>query len=245
MAIAHRASATHNETDPTSDTTLTIPASVQADDILLVATKTIGSNPYANSVTDDDTGGNTWTQISEFPASSSSVLGLWWKRATSGSAGKTVTIDMGTATSAASLISAFSGCLASGDPFENVTEESNATGDESMTGLTPSVNGAMILLIVGQRSNDNAVSNQSSTDPGVLTEFAEALSTGGSDTGVAIAGAVQATANATGNLTWSQANGQTLSLGLNLMPATAPPAGNLLLRMMGQGLYVSSGGYAS
>lgn len=217
MAIAHRASAVANSTNNTTSLTVTIPASVQADDLLFLVTANRGATTDP-TVTDNDTGGNAWARIGGQDNTGSGDV--YWKRATSGSASKTVTVS-GCTDSCSAGLSAFSGGSTAVTPYENVTAEANASGDETNAGFTPSQNGSMVCLAVCNVDTDIAVSTQSSTSPGSLTELFEHLNTGGGDCATCLAAAVQATAGATGNLTWAQGNQPTVSIGWNILPLSA------------------------
>src|SRR5262245_24026706 len=63
-AIAYRAGAAHNEVDPTTSATVTIPGSVAADDICFLGIEDHGANAdeLSATVADDDSGGNTWAE---------------------------------------------------------------------------------------------------------------------------------------------------------------------------------------
>lgn len=218
MAIAHRASAVANSTTNTTSLTVTIPASVQADDLLFLVTSNYGAatNP---TVTDNDSGGNTWARIGgSDPNRGSSSSDVYWKRATSGTASKTITVS-GCTNSCSAGVSAFSGGRTTDPPYENVTAESNLGGNETQAGFTPTVSGSMVCLAVCNVVNDLAVGSQSSTSPGALTEFFEHLNTGGGSCATNLSGAVQSVAGATGSLTWSQTNSDTGSIGWNILPA--------------------------
>lgn len=224
MALAHRESAKPVSTSNTTSCTITIPASVATDDLIFLLTVNRGASADP-TVADDDTGGNTWTRIAGDNAGvESASVDLWWKRATSGTASKTVTVSNCT-DSCTAVLSAFSGGKTTDPPYENVTLEINASGDETNAGFTPSVDGCMICLAVGQVAEDTSVSTQSSTDPGALTEFIEHLNNAGggakNHSGSSIAGALQTTAGATGNLTWAQTNRVTISVGWNILPFVA------------------------
>jgi len=220
------AAGTGIDTDHTTGFTLDIPADVEVDDILVLVLPNKGADADA-TVTDDDTGGNTWTKKGHV-----TNLGrhqVWWKRATSGTASKTITVADCTE-STCGVIAAYSGRLATGDPFNAFLSEANAPGDETMAEITPSVDGCDILLGVSLPDNVTT-SAQACTNPGVLTERAEATSAGGFDSGVSLADAPQTTAAATGAFTWSQVNRNGGSFAMALAPAggavVAPAAGGL------------------
>lgn len=218
--VLYRASAVAGG-NPTTSLTITIPASVQTGDILVAAftNRNATANP---SVSDNDTGGNTWAAV----RANTTGASLYWKRATSGTASKTITAS-GFTGSCSGGVAVYQNCDPGSSPVEFHAEESNASGNETHAGFTPADGGREIGLVVYNRANDNAVSTQSSTSPGNLSERFEKLSTGGSDCGVALASAPQEVAAATGNLTWAQTNAATISISFSIKvappPAAAPP----------------------
>lgn len=88
MAISH-IETTVPGGNPTTSFTVTISASTLTDDICIVtAIHKATTNP---TVTDNDTGGNTWALL-EAVNDGTRSYSVWWKRATSGTASKTVTV---------------------------------------------------------------------------------------------------------------------------------------------------------
>lgn len=94
MPVVPNASATFALASGTTNGTITIPAGILTNDDLYVliesADHTIGT--ALCDVADNDTGGNTWTNLG---ASSDRKLQLFWKKATSGTAGKLITVAGG------------------------------------------------------------------------------------------------------------------------------------------------------
>jgi len=220
MAVAHRASAAMGSVLATTSGTIVIPASVQAGDALFIASVN-GSGTGALSVTDDDSGGNTWTEISQGTGSGGRGA-IWWKRATSATASKTVTLS-GATNSISAVLSAFSGAVASGNQFDPITTEGNLSGNETHAGITPGLADSMICFAVCNVDNDNAVSSQTCTNPGALTELIEHLCTGGTDTETSIAAALQSGGpTVTGTISWAQTNGVTITFAWAIPPSVAP-----------------------
>jgi len=228
MAVTHIASATPNEADPTTTFTLTIPATVvTGDDLYVFAVSRNGGGANA-TIADDDTGGDAWT---EFGDTGTNVFTCFHKKATSGTAGKTITIS-DCVGSAAGGLSVYRGAAA-GDPTTDVSIELNSPGsDKTHAGFTPTNADSMICLVIGQRGNDETVSSQTCTDPGALTQRFENLSIGGNDTGCNHSSAPQIGGpTATGDFTWAQVNGQTNSVVWAIKPAadtTAPPVPKII-----------------
>lgn len=88
MAISH-IETTLPAGNPTTSFTVTISASTLTNDLLfLTVIHKATTNP---TVTDNDTGGNTWVLLEAINDGTRSYT-VWWKRATSGTASKTVTV---------------------------------------------------------------------------------------------------------------------------------------------------------
>ncbi len=228
MAIAHRGSTTHNELDPTTSCTVTIHASTAADDILLLqATNRNGAADL--SVTDDDTGGNTWALLKKQLKDTSRSTQLWWKRATSGTASKTITVS-GATNSIAAGCAVFSGASTAATPYEAETGEDNASGDETQAGITIS-SGSALIFCIGNVLNDLTPTSQSSANFGALTESFNKTSAGGSDCGVNLSYKL-GSSGASGNLTWSQTDNLTATIVCGLLEAAAA-AGQPIVKRWG------------
>jgi hypothetical protein len=210
--------------NPTTSGNITVPATVVTGDPCLVwVTSRDSTGAGTLSVTDNDTGGNTWTKIAN---STDHKATLWYKRATSGTAGKTVTVNNAVG-SLSFVFKAFAGAIDTGNAYADITVETNISGNETHAGFTPSVPDAWVWLSVHNYNNDNAVTAAATaTNPGTLnTSVAEKLSTGGSDSGCHVAGKAQVgAAAATGNFTWAQTDGVTYSIVGIIKPLTVPNA---------------------
>jgi hypothetical protein len=220
MTVRHVASAA-GSANPTTSFTITIPAACAAGDDLYVLATSRGhtSGTAKATISDNDTGGNSWTEVT---SSTNRQLMLWHKKATSGTASKTITVS-GCVDSSAGGVSVFRGG-ASGDPTTNVSLQSNISGAESHTGFTPTNDNSFVCLGVCNTANDNDVSAQAATNPATITERFDHLSTGGNDCGCMLAGALQVgTKGATGSLTWAQTNGTTESVAFAIAPDTTGP----------------------
>jgi hypothetical protein len=193
----------------TTSTTITVPT-VAVDDVLFVPVTNRGATA-APSVSDNDSG--TWTRVD----SGDDGLTGWYRRATSATSAKTVTVS-GVTTSLATLLVAFRGCTTSGNPFENVTKESNSSGDESHAAITPGQSNSLVCLVVANRAGATTVATENAASIGPMLEFAERTSSGGGGSGVVCAGAPQGTAGTSGALTWAQTNAATISMAFDLIP---------------------------
>lgn len=223
MGVLHVAGATPSG-DPTSSYTITIPSGTQTNDVLLLVHGQDGVTTDP-SVTDNDTGGNTWTKI--IGRSGGTRAGsVWWKRATASTASKTITVSQGSCTSMAGVISVFRGCLESGNPYEGEISEANASANEDMAAITPSVKNTMVILGV-IAADDASTSSASATSPATFTLSVEKLSIGGADSAASLWYGLQTAAVTTGTVSWSQTpNSQGSSYLFALKPSIA--AGSFL-----------------
>jgi len=202
MAISFIANARGGTTTTTSFS-ITLPAT-QAGDILILE--------FTHRGTGDGTIGGTYTggafalKHSQLYATSAFSGKTYWSRATGDHVGETVTGSILT-NSCAAILTQYRGVLASGDPLADATivGEQNASGNETQAEITTGTDGSWVVLVV-VNSPDLAVATQACTSPGTLPERAERLSTGGTDTSIAHASELKATAGATGALTWTQTN---------------------------------------
>ena len=207
--VAVRVARSISTANPTTTGTAVIDAATRTDDDLyaVFTSRDHTSGDADATVTDDDTGGNTWTQVGQ---SSDKKANVFWKKATSGTASKTLTF-------AGAIGSLSGGCLvvmgaASGDPTTNMLFESNASADETMAGFTPTNANSLVVFSVHNYGNDNAVTAPSCATLGALTEHFDNLSTGGTDCACNASSKVSAGGpSATGDFTWAQANGATWS----------------------------------
>jgi hypothetical protein len=221
MAIALRGSAWVPAGNPTTGFTCTIDANVVAGDYLIMCVQSRNAAVSA-TCTDNDTGGNTWDVITTGP---SSRFWIWGKRATSGTAGKTITIA-NCVDSSCGVGKAFSGVSSGATPYANIVPEANVSTDESHASFTPTYRNCMVLAFVANR-DDAAVTSLSFATLGATT-MTEKVSTGGTDSAVAFGHVAQSDGpTATGALTWAQTDLATDSFTLVLIPnetltATAP-----------------------
>lgn len=217
-AVAAQGAATMNDANPTTTTTWTIPSAVVATDVLTleVSQRNAAGLP---TVTDDDTGGNTWTHRTDLCSADDSTHHFYFKLATSGTASKTVTLS-GTAGVTCGVLNAYSGA----DQFNPIytgSVEENVSANETHAGFTPPNPDSMVCLAVLNINTTSAVTSPSTTNPGALTIRAEDASTGGGfNTATMHASALQSgAAGATGNFTWAQTDAASRSIVYAISPA--------------------------
>lgn len=220
----HRASAAGGGTNPSTTDTITIGAGTATGDALyvLVTSRDHTAGTGYPTVTDDDSGGNAWARISESPDGSRKAT-LWWKRATAGTASKTITVA-GCVGSMTCGLTVFQNAATSADPHTNLSVQDNASGTESHATITATNWGSSYVFAVSNYNNDNAVTSVSGATVGSYGASGrwEKQSTAGSDCAAtiwSIDGADSAPV-ATGAVTWSQTNGVTTSFSFAVRPET-------------------------
>lgn len=228
MAVSTIAGAPVNEAAPTTTGTVTIPAVNTNDDLFLgITSRGHTSGDAYPGVTDNDAGGNTWTRL--FDADTTRKGTLWWKKATGSSSAKVITIT-GAITTLSGGLGAFRGGLLAGNPATDLSGEANLSADTTHAGFTPSFANEMIALIVFNSSQAAAVSAQTCTNPGALTQVTDHQNPGASGAAFNLSVALQSGGpTATGNFTWTQSNLGTKSI-VFAIRAEPPVAGGLLLR---------------
>jgi hypothetical protein len=225
MAVSYIASATQNEADPTSSATVTIPAGTQTgDDLYLQITgRARFGNETGPTVTDNDTGGNTWTMIAESTDNRRRGT-VWHKKATSATASKTITITDAAATpTLAAGVAVYRGGHST--PTTNMTVEEDLSGDSTHAGFTPDHANSMICLGICHQNNDTTTSAQATaTSPGALTERFDTGTTG-NECATSHASELQSGGpSATGNFTWTIAAGLGWSFTWAIRPAPSGTA---------------------
>jgi len=220
MAVTYIVNALGGTTTTTSFS-ITSPTTAVGDILIL---------EFCHRGTGNGTIGGTYTgpafalKHSQLFATSAFSGKTYWSRATGNHAGQTIT-GSGLTNSCAAILTVYRGALASGDPLADATivGEENASGNETQAQITTATAAAWPVLVV-VNSPDLAVSSQACTSPGTLTERAERLSTGGTDSSIAHASAEKAGAGGTGAFTWAQTDAASGSWAYAIKPE--PPAAN-------------------
>lgn len=211
MAITFVTFALSGTTDSTT-LNITLPT-VAAGDVLLLEYTHRGTG----TGTLGGVGGSDWTnKASDLYATSTFSHHLYWKRCDGSESGDALTVT-GLTNSCAGVVTLYRGCKSVGDPIGAILHEANASANETMAQITTTRNVAFVVLTVAN-SPDVAISAQTCTSPGALTERAERLNTTGTDTSIAHASAEKATLGATGALTWAQTNTASSSRAYELLP---------------------------
>lgn len=188
-------------TATTTSFTITLPETQDGDLILIeFCHRGTGDGSFSGTFS-----GAAFTQKHKQLFGGSAFSGqTYYSRATGNHSGQTVIVSSLT-NSCAGICTIYRGALQSGDPLADATVvgEQNASGNETQAEITTATNNSWVVLCV-VNSPDLAVAGQTCTSPGTLTERAERLSTGGTDTSIAHASAEKSTAGATGALNWTQ-----------------------------------------
>lgn len=199
--------------NPTTSFTITIPT-VQVDDVLILSCINGGSTADP-SVTDNDTGGNTWSKMVGATALVRSAQ-VFWKRATSATSAKTITAS-GFTNSSSGTLDVYRGCVGFGSPFQREEANNHLSGIETRSGILTTVRNTMVCMSV-MSAGQNSASAVTCTSPGNLAQRSEKISTGGLDTTCAHWSAPKSTAGLTGLFTWSQTDAASFTAVYALKP---------------------------
>lgn len=190
MPIAHRATTvTGVYTNPGANQIVaTAPAGIEDGDILLAFVR-LYLSPGPPSVTPPA----GWTSIASYTLTTPRRFEVFWKRA-SGESGD-YTFSTSAATLGAVVISAFSGCLASGSPIDVYSNTDYVTNNSTMRAgsVTTTVADAM-LWAAGSANSSTAF-----TPPSGTTEIADSYTASNWTAGVSAAYVAQAAAGASGD----------------------------------------------
>lgn len=200
----------------TSWTTDVTSGNVAQGDVIFLFNSNGGSTADP-AVSDNSGDGNSWTKIGSSTLNGSG----WWKRVSGGNWGSsTVTITSGSNTTACSgCILIYRGAQASGDPYTSANFESNASGDESATGLTPDFANSELVAVI--YNYVTAVGDPTSMAFGGSAATSRASGNGDNRTDAYTLTQVGGPA-ASGNFTWSQGNSATVTLVLAIPPNQVP-----------------------
>jgi len=187
----------------TTSFSITLP-DTQANDIIVLEYTHRGT---ANGTIGGTYDGPAFTQKHDQQYATSTFSGkTLYSRATGNHTGQKVT-GASLTNSCAAIITIYRGAVTTGDPLADATivGEQNDSGDETQAQITTATDGAWVVLVVANSPN-YLLSAQACTSPGTLTQRAERLSIGGTNTSIAHASEEKATAGATGAFTWAQNN---------------------------------------
>lgn len=228
--VAFRASAVPSG-NPTTSFTVTIPAEIETGDVLFLAFN--GPGAPSPTVTDNDSGGNSWTEIAQVDDTSTPAKAfLYYKRATSGTASKTITVDGG-GTAYSGVLMGFSGSTSSEPPYANIAEDFNDSATKETPGIDPTTDNSMVCVSIGTNENDDSISAISSANFGTIT-FVQKLATTGCAT--VMGRDDDPISTATGTISWTQPNNRTLIFVWSIAPGDPPPnVGGVTLSATGAG----------
>lgn len=213
MAVAVSTTAVSSGNTTTS-CTVAIPSTNVPSGALLYLFVPNGGATTAPTVTDNE-GAGSWAE-KEFKTGTTFRGSMFWKRATVNTAGKTITVSGATDSCCAALI-VITGGPDSGDGVHVILSELNASANETMAQITPTLNNCMVIIAI--INDDNvAPTSMSCSNPAALAQRCTVLSSGGADSGVTVYGNLQTTAAATGAFNWAQTNCQGVSIAFAVAP---------------------------
>jgi hypothetical protein len=229
--ITHEGGA-DNTGNPTTSTSITIPATVNNNDIITVSAVNAGAT--ATGSISDNSGVGSWSNGTDggqvATANGNTMAGtVWWKRITNQTSERSATISIsGMTDSTCANLGIYRGCVTSGSPIDGTpVGEANASANNTQAGITTLTDNAMVCLSIFYSDNTNVTTAHAATSPASLTERAEITSSGGADSGISHASAIKTTAGATGNFTWSPGTNQiSISIAFALKPALIPQTVN-------------------
>jgi hypothetical protein len=176
--------------------TVPAPAGVQAGDLLLmfVSVHDTGAGNLGDAPAD-------WTEVGG--STSSPGFGWFaWKRATASEPADYTIANV--ADSACAVVAAYYNVVSSGDPIHAWDVRGNASGAGGADAITTTVAGCMVVAAAAVYDNLR-VSTWAVSDPATLTEWFDAGTNNGSDTGIAVADGLKSSTGSTGALSYSVA----------------------------------------
>lgn len=204
-------------TNPTTSTTITIPASLPVGcGLVVVFTSRDHTSGTGQPTVTDNNGGAAWTQ-EQFTTDRKAQL--WTKRYEANLSGKTITIS-GAVGSLSAVLLVVTDVYATGSFIADFVQETNASGNETHAALTPTYAGSLLVFSVHNYANDNAVTSISAANFGAADASSEHLSTGGNDCATAMGLWVGRSTSSSGAITWAQTNGTTYSFAFCIRPRT-------------------------
>jgi hypothetical protein len=220
MTISERSSVS-GSADPTTTFTIAIPATVVTNDVLVVnaTSKNHNSSTATATCTDTDSAGNAYTLVQTDAARKAYA---WVKRATSATAGKTITVA-GLDNSGGGGLVVYPGVSSTGTPYTNAGYEDNVLGNEAHAGFTPTNANSMLHFSIHNVSSTSTTASVACTTPGALTQRYQHTSSAGGQGGCATAAwsvAQSGGPTSTGTFTWSQSDATTKSIRFALVPST-------------------------
>ena len=198
--------------------TLTLPSTV-ANDILLM--EYCHRSTTAGSMHGNISSGWTSFHSQLFSGLSTFSGKAYWHRASSDYFGLSTGISS-LINSAAGICTVYRGVVSTISPVSGSAStigEYNTVGNETQAQISTVVPGTMVCFTV-VNSPDFAISAQSTVVLGSLTERAELLNTGGTDTSITHASKLFPTTGTTSTFTWAQTNASSGSWAYALYPQT-------------------------
>jgi hypothetical protein len=196
MAVAWVSSTTSLPTTSTTTCTVTLPTTA-ADDILIVVPINGGANA-AVTLTTGTYSGSAITGIGTPSGWATGHGGAYWTRCTGNHSGQTIILT-GATDSCAMVVQRFSGCIAAGNPYDtNISEATVAAGANcALAAFSTTVADTLVCYTVSR--DDNIAATTPTKGGAAMGNLSDATSTGGADSGAAIASLAQAGTGTTGS----------------------------------------------
>ena len=178
-----------------ADPTAALPASTQANDILIIHAWT-RSTSDTTTITD-------FTEITQVDTGTGSHRWFWKRH--DGSEGTATCNRTGTTGDSYCQMFAFRGIVTSGNPWNalGTAAADNGTGDPtSHTAITTGAANSMVVVFAGYEDNDASVGAMTGTDPSAYTEVYNESATG-SDGSITMAYALRTAAGSTGSISYN------------------------------------------
>jgi hypothetical protein len=198
-------STTSTPTTSTTTCTITLPTTA-ADDILILTVNNGGANAALTLTTGTFTLDTSLALVGAGGGWATGWGGTYWVRCTGNHTGETI-IATGATDSCSALVQRFSGCITTGNPYDtNISEATVAAGANcALAAFTTTVAETLVVYAV---SRDDNIAATTPTAGGVaMGNLADATSTGGADSGSAMASLAQAGAGTTGAFSMTFAAG--------------------------------------
>jgi hypothetical protein len=196
-------STTSTPTTSTTTCTITLPTTA-ADDILIIVYNNGGANTLPTFTT--GTFAETQTAIGTHAGWATGHGGARWARCTGNHSGQTIILT-GATDSCSMVVQRFSGCITTGNPYDtNISEATVASGANcALAAFTTTVDETLVVYTVSR--DDNIAATTPTKNAVAMGNLQDATSTGGADSGSAIASLAQAVAGTTGAFSMTFAAG--------------------------------------
>jgi hypothetical protein len=204
MAVSWVSSTAHAG-NPTTSATVTLPTTA-ADDILIVTVNNGGANAALTLTTGTFSLDTSLALIGSGGGWTTGWGGTYWVRCSGNHSGETI-IATGATDSCSMLVQRFSGCATTGNPYDtNISEATVGSGANcALAAFNTTLPNTLVVYTV---SRDDNIAATTPTKGGVaMGNLTDATSTGGADSGSAMASLAQSGTGTTGAFSMTFAAG--------------------------------------